>query len=71
MSRRLLAFLRHFETVTSTHQRKVETTFAKEALPLQGAAIETQGVALSFEREEERMSIRMVRLEDKAIQLPC
>ena len=70
MSRRLLAFLCHFEAVTSTHQRKVEATFAKEALHLQGAAIETQGVALSFEREEERMSIRMVRLEDKAIQLP-
>ena len=71
MSSRLLAFLCYFEAVTSTHQRKVEATFAKEALHLQGAAIETQGVALSFEREEERMSIRMVSLEDKAIQLPC
>lgn len=71
MSRRLLAFLCHFETVTSTHQGKVEATFAKEALHLQGAAIETQGVALSFAGEEERMSIRVVRLEDEAIQLPC
>ena len=37
---RLLAFLRHFKAVTSAHQRKVEMTFAKEALHLQGAAIE-------------------------------
>ena len=67
MSRRLLAFLRHFETVTSAHQRKVETTFAKEALHLQGAAIETQGVATTFARQEERVAVGVVCLEDEAI----